>query len=195
MLREAVSGPKSIAGVLKQKERPPHVSANLPARSGARLNPAGSGVFFVLFVFAMACADDEPPGPPGLERVWGVFVSPPESIAKGSSGKIASLITQLNLHEPTCTSLIAQPNLHEPTYTSQLARANLHEPTCTANLHEPTCTSQLARANLHSQLTRANLHEPTCTSQLARANLHESTCTSQLIRANLHEPTCPSQLA
>ena len=97
----------------------------------------------------------------------------PESIAKGSSGTIASLITQLNLHEPTCTSLIAQPNLHEPTYTSQLA--------------QPTCTSQLARANLHSQLTRANLHEPTCTSQLARANLHEPTCTSQLTRANLHE--------
>ena len=99
----------------------------------------------------------------------------PESIAKGSSGKIASLVTQLNLHEPTCTSL-TQPNLHEPTYTSQLA--------------QPTYTSQLARANLLEPTCTANLHEPTCTSQLARANLPEPTCMSQLARANLHEPTC-----
>ena len=62
-----------------------------------------------------------------------------------------SLITQLNLHEPTCAS-----QTYTTTYTSQLTRANLHEPTCTANLHEPTYTSQLARRNLHSQLTRAN---------------------------------------
>ena len=100
----------------------------------------------------------------------------PESIAKVSSGKIASLVTVNSpalSHSQTCTA-----NLHEPTYTSQLA--------------QPACTSQLARANLHeptctSQLTRANLHEPTCTSQLALANLHEPTCTSQLTRANLHE--------
>ena len=105
----------------------------------------------------------------------------PESIAKGSSGKIAGLITQLNWHEPTCTSLIALPNLHEPTYTSQLAQPTYTSQLARANLHKPTCTSQLAQANLH---------EPTCTSQLARANLHEPTCTSQLARANLHEPTC-----
>ena len=97
---------------------------------------------------------------------------------EGTSGKIASLITRLNLHEPTCTSLIAQPNSHEPTYTSQLTRANLHEPICSSQLAQPTYTSQLARANLH---------KTTYTSQLARANLHESTCTSQLTRANLHE--------
>ena len=145
----------------------------LPGRLGAkgsRGEPRGAELRLVLLGLPQSSKRTSPFGlvdqrtPMALPQ--SAFFVFPESIAKGSSGKIARLITQLNLHEPTCSSLIAQPNLHEPTCTSQLARANLHEPTYT------------------SRLARANLHEPTCTSQLARANLHEPTCTSQLARAN-----------
>ena len=64
----------------------------------------------------------------------------PESIAKGSSGKIAGLITQPNLHEPTRTRKMAQPNLHEPTCTRRIVQPNLHEPSSTRKLARDTLT-------------------------------------------------------
>ena len=102
-----------------------------------------------------------------------------------------SLSVQLLLKALRIASLIAQPSLHEPTCASQLARKVIAP--SKLERHDQTCTSQLARANLQENFSRL-LDQPTCTRKIARPNLHEPPCTRKVAPPNLHEPTCTRKL-
>ena len=118
-----------------------------------------------------------------------------ESIAKRSSGKLASSLAQL--HEQTCTGTLARHHLHDTTCTSALAPAHWSR----AHWHEHTRTScTLARAHLHERTLGARWHQRACTRTLAQGHLHEQTCSTstlrlaraQLLSAHSRERTCTS---